>query len=79
MALQDPYCAWDKFNSKCRVVAAGKELIQSISTGVHRDCGKEKPPSHSASINRDSSASLAGPSVNDMQHPAQDEPDDGRD
>ncbi|XP_018027086.1 semaphorin-1A [Hyalella azteca] len=76
VALQDPYCAWDKFNSKCRVVTQGKELIQSIGTGVHRDCGKEKLPSHSASINRDSSVSASSNSVTNTQHPAHDEPHD---
>lgn len=77
VALQDPYCAWDKLSSKCRVFSAGKELIQSISSGVHRDCGKEKLPSHSASINKDSGQSKAGGATG-LHHPAQDEPDDGR-
>uniref|UniRef100_A0A6A7FXT6 Semaphorin-1A n=3 Tax=Hirondellea gigas TaxID=1518452 RepID=A0A6A7FXT6_9CRUS len=74
VALQDPYCAWDNFNNKCRVVTMGKELIQSISTGVHHSC-KEKPPSHSASINRDSSDSDNRDS--NLRSPSQDEPDDG--
>ncbi|XP_042210654.1 semaphorin-1A-like isoform X2 [Homarus americanus] len=51
VALQDPYCAWDKTNRKCRMLGIGKEMIQNISDGVHSDCGKpdkKSKPSHSA-------------------------------
>jgi len=41
--LQDPYCAWDKQNQKCRAVGAPrwneeKYFYQSIATGVHAAC-----------------------------------------
>lgn len=62
VALQDPYCAWDKNKNKCRLYTSGKEMIQNVSEGVHSDCGntekKVKPPAHSASINRESSGTL---------------------
>ncbi|PSN42842.1 Semaphorin-1A [Blattella germanica] len=43
VALQDPYCAWDKQNQKCRAVGAPrwsdeKYFYQSIATGVHAAC-----------------------------------------
>lgn len=43
VALQDPYCAWDKISSKCRSVGANrwndeKVFYQSIATGVHSSC-----------------------------------------
>ncbi|XP_064109878.1 semaphorin-1A-like isoform X1 [Macrobrachium nipponense] len=57
VALQDPYCAWDKMLHKCRMVGLGKEMIQNISDGIHSDCGKPvkkpKPPEHSASVKGD--------------------------
>ncbi|XP_046404618.1 semaphorin-1A [Ischnura elegans] len=48
VALQDPYCAWDKQNQKCRAVGASrwneeKNFYQSISTGVHSSCPASKP------------------------------------
>lgn len=62
VALQDPYCAWDKNKNKCHTYTSGKEMIQNVSEGVHTDCGntekKVKPPAHSASINRESSGTL---------------------
>ncbi|KAK7083551.1 Sema domain, partial [Halocaridina rubra] len=58
VALQDPYCAWDKLSHRCRMVGMGKEMIQNISDGIHSDCGKPvkkpKPPEHSASVKGDS-------------------------
>ncbi|XP_072157904.1 semaphorin-1A isoform X2 [Bemisia tabaci] len=43
VALQDPYCAWDKQTSKCRSITAPrwndeKVFAQSIATGVHPHC-----------------------------------------
>ncbi|XP_067002986.1 semaphorin-1A [Anabrus simplex] len=47
VALQDPYCAWDKQNQKCRAVGAPrwseeKYFYQSIATGVHAACPASK-------------------------------------
>ncbi|XP_021935151.1 semaphorin-1A isoform X2 [Zootermopsis nevadensis] len=47
VALQDPYCAWDKQNQKCRAVGAPrwndeKYFHQSIATGVHSACPANK-------------------------------------
>ncbi|KAG8232770.1 hypothetical protein J437_LFUL012909 [Ladona fulva] len=47
VALQDPYCAWDKQNQKCRAVGSPrwneeKNFYQSISTGVHASCPASK-------------------------------------
>lgn len=46
VALQDPYCAWDKIDGKCRalVIPAATDatrFLQSVATGVHASC----PPS----------------------------------
>lgn len=43
VALQDPYCAWDKQGQRCRAVGAPrwndeKIFYQSIATGSHPDC-----------------------------------------
>ncbi|XP_046999148.1 semaphorin-1A [Schistocerca americana] len=47
VALQDPYCAWDKQSQKCRAVGAPRWsddsiFIQSIATGVHSGCPASK-------------------------------------
>ncbi|XP_063220879.1 semaphorin-1A isoform X2 [Bacillus rossius redtenbacheri] len=47
VALQDPYCAWDKQSQKCRAVGAPrwsdeKFFYQSIATGVHAACPASK-------------------------------------
>lgn len=46
VALQDPYCAWDKVQGKCRSHGSGRWgeesfFFQSVSTGTHSAC----PPS----------------------------------
>lgn len=46
VALQDPYCAWDKVQGKCRSHGAGRWgeesfFYQSVATGTHSAC----PPS----------------------------------
>lgn len=46
VALQDPYCAWDKVQGKCRSHGSGRWgeesfFYQSVSTGTHSAC----PPS----------------------------------
>ncbi|KAL1513542.1 hypothetical protein ABEB36_002943 [Hypothenemus hampei] len=43
VALQDPYCAWDKVQGKCRSKGVGKwgeesYFFQSVSTGEHTAC-----------------------------------------
>lgn len=48
LALRDPYCVWDKNSRKCRPTIngkenlQGKEMIQSVATGIHPEC-KGKP------------------------------------
>ncbi|XP_039278042.1 semaphorin-1A [Nilaparvata lugens] len=49
VALQDPYCAWDKTVSKCRSVGSGgarwtdeKVFYQSVATGSHPACPASK-------------------------------------
>ncbi|XP_039278036.1 semaphorin-1A isoform X2 [Nilaparvata lugens] len=49
VALQDPYCAWDKTVSKCRSVGSGgarwtdeKVFYQSVATGSHSACPASK-------------------------------------
>lgn len=47
VALQDPYCAWDKQASKCRSVGAArwsdeKVFYQNIATGLHPSCPASK-------------------------------------
>ena len=48
VALQDPYCAWDKVEGKCRALvgpaandANEARFLQSVATGAHASC----PPS----------------------------------
>ncbi|KAB7507766.1 Semaphorin-1A, partial [Armadillidium nasatum] len=78
VGLQDPYCGWDKFNRKCRVNVVGKELIQSVVNGIHPNCSKEKP-SHSPSVDRDSSKAKNGLGGADLHHPSHDQPELGDD
>ncbi|XP_065337676.1 semaphorin-1A [Cloeon dipterum] len=47
VALQDPYCAWDKQGQKCRSMNSArwndeKSFYQSIATGVHSSCPASK-------------------------------------
>lgn len=47
VALQDPYCAWDKVQGKCRSRGSGnwgeeKHYFQSVSTGEHTACPPPK-------------------------------------
>lgn len=47
MALQDPYCAWDKVLGKCRSHGAGRwgeesYFYQSVATGQHNACPPPK-------------------------------------
>ncbi|XP_050423929.1 semaphorin-1A [Adelges cooleyi] len=43
IGLQDPYCAWDKVNKKCRSMreipsSRWHEFYQSIQSGMHHEC-----------------------------------------
>jgi hypothetical protein len=45
VALQSPYCAWHKRESKCVTIPLDKPIlrrdyIQNVSTGNHSDCPK---------------------------------------
>lgn len=47
MALQDPYCAWDKVQGKCRSHGSGRWgeesfFYQSVATGQHTACPPPK-------------------------------------
>ncbi|KAK4297403.1 hypothetical protein Pmani_030179 [Petrolisthes manimaculis] len=96
VALQDPYCAWDKTRHKCIIqqgawsggsgeggsgTAAKSELIQSVSDGVHPDCGKPKKktnekPSHQQAVSVNSWDSGSGTPPPD--HPLSDAADSVR-
>lgn len=59
VALQDPYCAWDKQAGRCQAQsttgpgakrwADEKQFYQSIATGVHPGCPASKATSKAAS------------------------------
>lgn len=88
MALQDPYCAWDKTRHKCIIQqgawsggggeggggsVAKSELIQSVSDGVHPDCGKPKKktnekPSHQQAASVDNWDTGSGTPPPDHPH-----------
>jgi hypothetical protein len=40
VVMQDPYCAWDKQDQKCKSVKwnAKNMIYQSVSSGVHSSC-----------------------------------------
>jgi semaphorin 6 len=65
VALQDPYCAWDKIAGKCRSHGAprwGEEnyFYQSVATGVHAACPSGK--------GKDSNIGEQGPYRDDMTY-----------
>ncbi|XP_066594900.1 semaphorin-1A-like isoform X2 [Prorops nasuta] len=67
VALQDPYCAWDKFEGKCRALVGpaatdASRFLQSVATGVHSSC----PPSKS--LNKDA-GSVGAISANQNKFP----------
>ncbi|XP_017785148.1 PREDICTED: semaphorin-1A isoform X2 [Nicrophorus vespilloides] len=78
VALQDPYCAWDKLQGKCRSHGAGRwgeenYFFQSVSNGQHSAC----PP---MKLNKDA-GSLGGLSTQpkyNQDHQASKEQPDGQ-
>lgn len=43
VALQDPYCAWDKVEGKCRALVGpaasdASRFLQSVASGIHTSC-----------------------------------------
>lgn len=47
VALQDPYCAWDSTDNKCRALVGpgatdANRFLQSVATGVHAACPTNK-------------------------------------
>lgn len=49
VALQDPYCAWDSTDNKCRAlvgpgVTDASRFLQSVATGLHAACPTSKIP-----------------------------------
>ncbi|RLU25323.1 hypothetical protein DMN91_001479 [Ooceraea biroi] len=67
VALQDPYCAWDKVEGKCRALVGpaatdASRFLQSVATGMHASC----PPSKS--LNKDAS-SVGAISANQNKFP----------
>lgn len=67
VALQDPYCAWDKVEGKCRALVGpaatdASRFLQSVATGLHASC----PPSKS--LNKDA-GSVGAISANQNKFP----------
>ncbi|KMQ96434.1 semaphorin-1a [Lasius niger] len=67
VALQDPYCAWDKVEGKCRALVGpastdASRFLQSVATGTHTSC----PPSKS--LNKDA-GSVGAISANQNKFP----------
>ncbi|KAL6443081.1 hypothetical protein ACFW04_002802 [Cataglyphis niger] len=67
VALQDPYCAWDKVEGKCRALVGpastdASRFLQSVATGTHTSC----PPGKS--LNKDA-GSVGAISANNNKFP----------
>ncbi|XP_011869172.1 PREDICTED: semaphorin-1A isoform X3 [Vollenhovia emeryi] len=67
VALQDPYCAWDKVENKCRALVGpastdANRFLQSVATGVHTSCPASK------SLNKDA-GSVGAISANQNKFP----------
>lgn len=67
MALQDPYCAWDRVDGKCRALVGpaatdASRFLQSVATGLHASC----PPGKS--MNKDA-GSVGAISANQNKFP----------
>lgn len=67
VALQDPYCAWDKVENKCRALVGpaatdANRFLQSVATGMHASCPASK------SLNKDAS-SVGAISANQNKFP----------
>lgn len=55
VALQDPYCAWDKIAGKCRSHGAPRWMdetyfYQNVATGQHATCPPEKMATKNANV-----------------------------
>ncbi|XP_024884788.1 semaphorin-1A-like isoform X2 [Temnothorax curvispinosus] len=67
VALQDPYCAWDKVENKCRALVGpaatdASRFLQSVATGMHASCPASK------SLNKDA-GSVGAISANQNKFP----------
>lgn len=67
VALQDPYCAWDKVENKCRALVGpaatdASRFLQSVATGIHASCPASK------SLNKDA-GSVGAISANQNKFP----------
>lgn len=76
MALQDPYCAWDKVQGKCRSQGMGKwgeesYFYQSVGTGQHAAC----PPPKVKDAGSVGGLSQNQPKFNQDHQPSKDQPD----
>ncbi|XP_045483427.1 semaphorin-1A isoform X3 [Harmonia axyridis] len=77
VALQDPYCAWDKVQGKCRSHGSGKwgeesYFFQSISTGEHSAC---PPPKASKDTSSAGGLSSNQPKFSQDHQPSNNQPD----
>ncbi|CAH1364920.1 unnamed protein product [Tenebrio molitor] len=77
VALQDPYCAWDKVQGKCRSHGSGRwgeesYFFQSVATGQHSACPPPKLGKDAGSVGGLSSSQ---PKFNQDHQPSKDQPD----
>lgn len=77
MALQDPYCAWDKVQGKCRSHGSGRwgeesYFFQSVATGQHTAC---PPPKLSKDPGSLGGLSSSLPKFSQDHQPSKDQPD----
>ena len=77
VALQDPYCAWDKVQGKCRSQGSGRwgeesYFYQSVATGQHSACPPQKLGKDASSVGGLSSTQ---PKFNQDHQPSKDQPD----
>ncbi|GJQ84422.1 Sema-1a [Trypoxylus dichotomus] len=77
VALQDPYCAWDKLQGKCRSQGSGRwgeesYFYQSVPTGQHAACPPPKIIKDPSSVGGLSSTQ---PKYNHDHQPSKDQPE----
>lgn len=77
VALQDPYCAWDKLQGKCRSQGSGRwgeesYFYQSVATGQHAACPPPKIVKDPSSVGGLSSTQ---PKYNHDHQPSKDQPE----
>lgn len=77
VALQDPYCAWDKVQGKCRSHGSGRwgeesYFYQSVTTGQHSAC---PPPKLGKDASSAGGLSSIQPKFNQDHQPSKDMPD----